>query len=160
MKIIFLLLLPISILAQSKCDRNTAFTADFNMQYNSNFTKLNASVNIGISGFNQQGQHYNKISVLGGVRIYDAPIAQRTNPSVSEVFVIPQATLLLKQRFNGYDSKVVHAVGITAGAKNFIEASYRIYGAPKGNSFATVGGIVAYSNAQQLTFGFIIMGLF
>jgi hypothetical protein len=160
MKIIFLLLFPISLLAQSKCDRSTAFTADFSTQFNPSFSKMNASVNIGISSFNQQGQRYNKLSILGGVRIYDAPIAQRTNAAVSEVFLIPQATLMIKQRFNGYESKVVHAVAFTAGAKNFLEASYRIYAAPKSNSFATIGGVISYSNAQQVTFGFIIMGLF
>jgi hypothetical protein len=157
-KLLLLLLLPIGLLAQSKCDRSTAFTADFTFQTNLSATRLNGSVNLGVSGFNKIGEKYNRISLLGGLRIYDADLAQRTAISNSEVFVIPTATMLFKHRFNGYDSKLVHAIGFTAGGNNYLEGSYRIYGAPSGNSFATVGGLIAYSNIQGFTVGFVIMG--
>ncbi|MEI8142854.1 MAG: hypothetical protein WCG90_08310 [Chitinophagia bacterium] len=159
-KLLLLLLIPVFASAQSKCDRSTAFTADFTFQSNVAVTRLNASVNIGVSGFNQVGEKYNRISLLGGLRIYDADLTQRTATANSEVFVIPTATMLFKHRFNGYDSKLVHAVGITAGGNNYIETSYRVYAAPNGNSFATVGGLIAYSNIQGFTVGFVIMGLF
>jgi hypothetical protein len=154
---VFMLITTISN-AQSKCDRSTAFTADFTFQSNVAVSRLAGSVNIGVSGFNQVGEKYNRISIMGGLRIYDADLAQRTATANAEVFVIPTATMLLKHRFNGYDSKLVHAVGITAGGNGYLETSYRIYGAPSGNSFATVGGLIAYSNIQGFTVGFVIMG--
>ncbi len=157
-QILLLLLLPIGVLAQSKCDRSTAFTADFTFQSNLSVSKINGSVNLGVSGFNKFGKRYNRISFLAGVRIYDAELAQRTSISKTEVFVIPTATMLFKHRFNGHGSKLVHAVGITAGGNNYLEGSYRIYCAPSGNSFATVGGLIAYSNIQGFTVGFVIMG--
>jgi hypothetical protein len=145
--------------AQSKCDRVSVFTAD--CIFGGGANKLHGAVNIGVSGGSFTSQKKNTgIAIMGGVKMYDDVRAERA-PSINpQINVIPTATLLLKQRFNGAESKLVHAIAFTAGANQFAEASYRIYAAPKSNSFATVGGVLGYSNKQGITIGFIIMGLF
>lgn len=134
--------------AFSQCERSTPFTADFNFQTNGQ--RLNASLNFGF--FNSS-----KISVQAGARIYDTQVEGKAN--AQKVNTTPTATVLLKQRFNGEDSKVVHALGLTAGNK-YREINYRIYKAPTGYSFATIGATASYSNVQGFTAGFVIMAIF
>jgi hypothetical protein len=153
-----LLVISVACFGQSKCDRSTSMTADFTFQSNTGMSKLNASVNFGLSTMNKSGERYNHISVMAGVRIYDTDAMQKSGDKSTNVFITPTATMLYKYRFNGYESNVVHALGITAGGKNYLEASYRVYAAPRSNSFATVGGIISYSNMQGFTIGFSLMG--
>jgi hypothetical protein len=153
------LLICLSSNAQSKCDRVTVFTAD--CIFGGGTNKLHGAVNIGVSGGSFTSQKKNTgIAIMGGVKMYDDVRAERAPSSNPQINVTPTATLLLKQRFNGAESKLVHAIAFTAGANQFAEASYRIYAAPKSNSFATVGGVLGYSNKQGITIGFIIMGFF
>lgn len=159
MKYLFFLLFPITLFSQSKCDRNTAFTADFIFQSNPQVSSISGAVNLGVSGFNKVDERYNRLSFLTGLKIYNSNNQNKLNINNEDVFITPTATILLKHRFNGYDSKLVHVLGLTAG-NELLEGSYRIYGAPTGNSFATVGVIFAYNNKQGFTLGFIVMGLF
>lgn len=135
--------------SSGQCARSTPFTADFTFQ--SNGKNLNGSLNFGF--FNSE-----KLSVQAGGRIYDTQDPGKVN--AQKINLIPTATVLLKQRFNGEDSRIVHALGLTAGINNYREASYRFYGAPDGNSFATIGAMVSYSNVQGVTAGFVIMAIF
>lgn len=134
--------------AFSQCERTTPFTADFTFQTNGQ--RLNSSLNFGF--FNSK-----TISLQAGGRIYDTKVPGKAN--AQQVNFTPTATMLLKQRFNGEYSKLVHALGVTAGS-NYHEASYRLYAAPTGYSFATIGAVVSYSNVQGLTAGFAIMAIF
>jgi hypothetical protein len=157
--ILMVIFIPLVLTAQSKCNRVSVFTADCIFGGGNN--KLHGALNIGVSGGSFTAQKKNTgISIMAGVKMYDDVRAQRAPSSNPQINVIPTATLLLKQRFNGAESKLVHAIGFTAGGNDFLEASYRIYAAPKSNSFATVGGVLGYSNKQGITIGFIIMGLF
>ena len=131
-----------------QCQRSTPFTADFTFQTSGKY--LNSSVNFGF--FNTR-----KLSLQAGGKIYDTRVEGKANAQV--VNVTPIGTMLLKHRFNGEYSKLVHAVGFTAG-NNYQEATYRLYGAPTGNSFATLGAILSYSNTQGFTAGFAIMAIF
>ncbi len=131
-----------------QCQRSTPFTADFTFQTNGKH--LNSSLNFGF--FNSS-----KLSIQAGARIYDTKVEGKAN--AQQVNVTPTATVLLKQRFNGEYSKVVHAVGLTAGNK-YREINYRIYKAPTGYSFATIGATASYSNVQGFTAGFVIMAIF
>lgn len=143
--LIWLLFAPKSY---GQCERVTPYTADFTFQMNGK--NLNSSLNFGF--FNTQ-----KLSIQAGARIYDTRAPNRVNEQ--KVVVTPTASILLKQRFNGEYSKVVHAIGLTGGP-SYHEASYRLYGAPNGYSFATIGGIASYSNVQGMTIGFVIMAIF
>lgn len=131
-----------------QCQRSTPFTADFTFQTNGQ--RLNSSLNFGFL-------NTSKLSLQVGGRIYDTKVEGKAN--AQQVNFTPTATMLLKQRFNGEDSRLVHAVGLTAGS-NYHEASYRVYAAPTGYSFATIGALVSYSNVQGLTAGFAIMAIF
>lgn len=135
--------------AFSQCQRNTPFTADFLFQTNGQ--RVSGSLNFGFL-------NTTKLSLQGGAKMYDTQDPEKAN--VQKVNLIPTGTILVKHRFNGENSKLVHALGITAGWSNYREISYRIYGAPDGYSFATVGGMVSYSNVQGLMVGFVIMGIF
>jgi hypothetical protein len=145
--------------AQSKCDRVSVFTAD--CIFGGGNDKLHGAINIGVSSGSFTSQKKNTgMAIMGGLKMYDDVKAERVPSSNPNINVIPTATLLIKQRFNGAESKVLHAIAFTAGSKQFTELSYRIYAAPKPNSFATVGGVLGYSNKQGITIGFIIMGFF
>lgn len=135
--------------AFSQCQRNTPFTADFMFQTNGQ--RVSGSLNFGFL-------NTTKLSLQGGAKMYDTQDPEKAN--VQKVNLIPTGTILVKHRFNGENSKLVHAIGITAGWSNYREISYRIYGAPDGNSFATVGGLVSHSNLQGITIGFVIMAIF
>ena len=151
MKTIIFIILALSVLTDTygQCQRNTPFTADFIFQFSGQ--RLNSSLNFGF--FNTT-----KVSVQAGARMYDTPDPGKANEQ--KVHVTPAATVLIKQRFNGEYSKLVHSLGVTVGTNNYREASYRLYGAPDGNSFATVGGLVSHSNLQGITIGFVIMAIF
>lgn len=136
---------------QSKCDRITPFTADFLFQTNGK--RLNSSVNFGF--FSNE-----KISLQLGGRIYDTDMDLINKKSQQKINLTPTFTTLLKHRFNGEYSKIIHSIGVTFGADKYKEISYRLYGNPSGNSFATLGVVVSYNNRQGITGGFVIMGIF
>jgi hypothetical protein len=146
---LFLIWLFFAPKSYGQCQRSTPFTADFNFQTSGQ--RLNASVNLGF--FNSTS-----ISVQGGARMYDTREEGKAN--AQKVFTIPTATVLLKHRYNGIYSDVVHALALTAGTNNYREIGYRLYNAPTENSFATIGWTASYSNVQGFTAGFIIMAIF
>ena len=151
---VIVLLFNSTTYAQPHCgDRVNAFTADFTCQIRPhNEARMNASINVGLSGSG-------KIAGMVGYRMYDMSVADDKGSSV-KVFSTPVITLLVKQRFNGPDSRVLHSVGVTAGTKEYLEVSYRLYAAPNSRSFAVPGAIVSYNNQQGVMVGFVLMGLF
>lgn len=146
---LFLIWLFFAPKSYGQCQRSTPFTADFNFQTNGQ--KLNASLNLGLV-------NTTSISVQLGARMYDTREQGKTN--VQKVVTTPTATVLLKQRFNGNNSDVVHALALTAGTNNYREIGYRLYNAPAANSFATIGWTASFSNVQGFTAGFILMAIF
>ena len=151
MKILSLLIISIltNAICNGQCQRNTPFTADFLFQTNGK--NINSALNFGFL-------NTTKVSAQIGARIYDSQNPEKANEQ--KVNLVPTATVLIKQRFNGEYSKLVHSLGITAGTSRYKEISYRLYGAPDGNSFATIGGTASYSNIQGFTVGFVIMAIF
>lgn len=150
-----LLLSSAALRSQAHCgERVNAFSADFTMQVQPSMTngRINGSFNVGYSGSQ-------KISVMVGYKLYDMSV-DPVKKDYTKVFATPTATLLVKQRFNGEYSKFLHAVGVTAGDKGYVEVSYRLYLAPNSRSFATPGVLAAYNSKQGVMIGFVIMGLF
>jgi hypothetical protein len=133
----------------SQCGRSTPFTADINL--NTNGRALNAGLNLGL--FNTTNLSFQ----LGG-RVYSEVVGDKSESK--RTIGTPTATVLLKSRFNGNNSDIVHAIGFSSGLNNFREVSYRIYNANYGDSFGSIGWMVSYSNVQGVMFGFIAMGIF
>lgn len=151
-KYIFLILAIMPIIGfsqyKNKCGDSFPITAEAIFQTGGGY--VNGSINIGF--INSLA-----ISIQAGARAYDSDELNKSG--FKKMKYTPTATMVLKHRFNGDQSKVVHAFGFTAGT-NYHEASYRFYLVPAPNKDGTLGLIASYSNKQQFTAGFILVGIF
>ncbi len=152
---------------QSKCDRDKIFVADFSIE--SKFANIGApamSVNMGLSGVYGKGTYIDNFMATVGAKVQKGTLPNKANPGSDYLLVIPTATAMYKLRFNGYDSKLVHALSGTYGLTDIIgegryfSIDYRCYLAPTVKSFATVGAILGWNNYEGFHFGFTTVGIF
>lgn len=154
------LIIALSTIAQSKCDRHTLFTADFNMQVNAQVNRVNASLNIGSNGISNVDNNYRSWGLTIGSKMYDEAVVNKAGHISYDTRLTPVTTLSVNYRGDGYYNTVIHSIAITAGLNKYTEYSYRMCANTNPNSFATVGFVASYNTKQGFTAGFILLGLF
>ncbi len=145
--------------AQSHCQRDKIFTAGFNIETGKD-AMPSPSFSFGISGIYGKGTIVDNFSAAIGTRYMKTEVGDKAKNDVMQA--IPTATVMYRIRFNGSESKLLHAFAFTGSIDRtgFRQYDYRIYGAPDGRSFATVGGLVGWNNITGINIGFSVIGLF
>lgn len=155
-----LLVYSVSMIAQTKCDRDKMFVGGFSIEANKKFPTV-TSAYIGISGIYGKGTPLDNFTATIGVRFDDAQSGYKVTPEQT-IVVMPVLTAMYRMRMRGPDSKLIHAlaVGTSMNRYKYTQVDWRIYGAPTSRSFATVGGLIGWNTVVGPTIGFIVIGFF
>jgi len=170
MKTICTLLLALTSVissAQSHCEKDKIFVADFSIE--TKFVKLSVpamSLNVGVSGVYGKGTILDNFSATVGVKAQRIITESKPGKTNEALLLIPTGTAMYKFRLDGYDSEVVHGLSVTYGTSSqpgkekYYSVDYRCYEAPTGKSFATVGMIAGWNNYEGIHIGFTAVGFF
>ena len=156
------LLCAIQLPAQkSRCDRDKIFVAGFSIEANKKFPTV-TSMYLGVSGSYGRGTPFDNLTATIGLRFDDAQSGSYKVKPEETIVTIPVFTTMYRMRMHGEDSKLVHALAVSTSLNQhkYTQVDWRIYGAPNGSSFATLGGLLGWNTVVGPTIGFTVIGFF